>query len=195
MAPPPPAPGLAPPPGNAGYDGPPPTGGYDQPSAGQPDYSQQGYGQSGAGQQGYAPPPAVAPMATTAGSGAAEDTGSAVIAHVLALVAGILGTGIFYAISNDKSAFVRHHASEALNFSITLFAAYIVTGVTVIGLLLWPLLWIAQVVLPIMAAMAANKGEWYKYPAIYRLVKGPLDQPVAAQGYTGEGQGSGGQGF
>ena len=40
-------------------------------------------------------------------------------------------------------------------------------------------------VLPIMAAMAANKGEWYRYPFTLRLVKGPMDQPGAAQGPGG----------
>ena len=57
----------------------------------------------------------------------AEDTSSAVIAQVLALFTGILGTGIFYAVSNDKSPFVRHHAAEALNFSITVTGAYLIT--------------------------------------------------------------------
>lgn len=185
----PPGPDMAPPPpaGQEGYGSPPPPSGFEQPGAEQPAYGQPGSSQPGVEQQWSAP--AVAPMANTAGAGATEDTGSAVIAQVLALLTGVLGTGIFYAVSNDKSPFVRHHATEALNFSITILGAYLVTGITVIGLLLWPVLWIAQIVLPIMAAMAANKGEWYRYPATLRLVKGPLDQPGAAQGQPGGGQG------
>ena len=172
----------------------------DQPAYGAPDAGQPAYGAPGADQQGYAPapPPAVQPMANMAGAGVAEDTSSAVIAQVLALFTGILGTGIFYAVSNDKSPFVRHHAAEALNFSITVTGAYLITGVTVIGLLLWPVLWIVQIVLPIMAAMAANRGEWYKYPATLRLIKGPLDQPGGPQAYGGQnagGPGSGGQSY
>ena len=179
--PPPPAPGAGtpppppgPPPGPAGESGfgaPPPSLGFETPPA---------YGQPAPPQ-----PPVVAPMQNMAGSGVSEDTGSAVIAQVLALIAGILGTGIFYAVTTDKSPFVRHHASEALNFSITLFGAYLVTGITLIGIILWPVLLVAQVVLPIMAAMAANKGEWYRYPFTLRLVKGPMDQPGAAQGPGG----------
>mgnify|MGYP006322240285 CR=1 FL=1 len=173
--PPPPAPGAGtpppppgPPPGPAGESGfgaPPPSPGFETPPA---------YGQPAPPQ-----PPVVAPMQNMDGSGVAEDTGSAVIAQVLALIAGILGTGIFYAVTTDKSPFVRHHASEAPDFSITPF------GITLIGIILWPVLLVAQVVLPIMAAMAANKGEWYRYPFTLRLVKGPMDQPGAAQGPGG----------
>lgn len=49
--------------------------------------------------------------------------------------------------------------------------------------------------------MAANKGEWYRYPTTSRLVKGPLDQQGGPQAYAGggqgydSGQGSGGQGY
>lgn len=124
-------------------------------------------------------------MQNMAGAGAAEDTSSAVIAHVLALFGSVLGAGIFYAVTSDKSPFVRQHASEALNFSITVLGAYMITGITFIGLLLWPFLAIWNIVMPIIAAMAANKGEYYKYPATLRLIKGPMDQPGAAQGFGG----------
>ena len=201
--PPPPPPDMSgdtpPPPDPSGYGSvlPPPPG-ADAPAQAQPDDSQPGYtqpdpsqpayGAPGADQQGYAPapPPAVQPMANMAGAGVAEDTSSAVIAQVLALFTGILGTGIFYAVSNDKSPFVRHHAAEALNFSITLTGAYLVTGITLIGLVLWPFLILWGIIMPIIAAMAANRGEWYKYPATLRLIKGPLDQPGGVQGSGGQ---------
>ena len=118
----------------------------------------------------------------------ADDTGSAVIAHVLALFTGILGTGIYYAVSNDKSPFVRHHVTEALNFSITLAIAWMATSILIfvlIGLLIVPFLLLWGFIMPILAAVAANKGEWYRYPATLRLVKGPLDQQGTPQAYGG----------
>ena len=187
----PPAPGYDAPPA-PGYDAP-PAPGYDAPPAqGYDAPPQPGYG-GPAGAPQYAQPappqpPAVAPMQNMAGSGVADDTGSGVIAHVLALFTGILGTGIFYAVSNDKSPFVRHHVAEALNFSITMAIAWMGTFVLMfllIGFLIAPVLMVWGFVLPIMAAMAANKGEWYRYPATLRLVKGPMDQPGAAQGFGG----------
>ena len=119
-------------------------------------------------------------MANMAGAGVADDTGSAVVAQVLALFTGIIGTGIYYAVSNDKSPFVRHHVTEALNFTITLaiaWAATIVLSIVLIGFLIMPFLMLWGFIMPILAAVAANKGEWYRYPATLRLVKGPLDQP------------------
>lgn len=178
-------------PAQPGYSQP----GYSQPDPAQPDYSQPGYSQPGyaqpdPAQQGYAPPPAVPPMANMAGAGVADDTGSAVVAQVLALFTGIIGTGIYYAVSNDKSPFVRHHVTEALNFSITLAIAWTATfvlSIVLIGFLIMPFLMLWGFIMPILAAVAANKGEWYRYPATLRLVKGPLDQPGGVQGYGGQG--------
>ena len=102
----------------------------------------------------------------------------------------IIGTGIYYAVSNDKSPFVRHHVTEALNFSITLAIAWTATfvlSIVLIGFLIMPFLMLWGFIMPILAAVAANKGEWYRYPATLRLVKGPLDQPGGVQGYGGQG--------
>ncbi len=44
--------------------------------------------------------------------------------------------------------------------------------VVLIGFVLLPLVAIWGIVMPIMAALAANKGEWYRYPLTLRLVPG-----------------------
>ncbi len=69
---------------------------------------------------------------------------------------------------------MRHHAVEALNFSLTVLIAYIVSGVliiVVIGIFLLPVIAIGALMLHIMASMAANRGEWYRYPVNIRFVK------------------------
>jgi uncharacterized Tic20 family protein len=69
--------------------------------------------------------------------------------------------------------FAAEHAKEALNFNITVGIAGIVAGIltlVLIGFLLLPLLLIAWVALTIMAGIAANKGEHYRYPFTLRLV-------------------------
>ena len=186
-----PPPSPPPPPDSSGYGSvPPPPSGEGSTAQAPPEYSQPGYAQPDPAQQGYAPPPAVPPMANMAGAGVADDTGSAVVAQVLALFTGIIGTGIYYAVSNDKSPFVRHHVTEALNFSITLAIAWTATfvlSIVLIGFLIMPFLMLWGFIMPILAAVAANKGEWYRYPATLRLVKGPLDQPGGVQGYGGQG--------
>lgn len=46
-----------------------------------------------------------------------------------------------------------------------------VLSFVLIGLLLFPILWIGDIVFCVIAGIAANKGEDYKYPFTLRLVK------------------------
>ena len=81
---------------------------------------------------------------------------------------------MIYLVKKDQSPFVRHHAAEALNFAITSAIAFTVSVVLIfvlIGLVLLPILFIGHLALLIMATIAANKGEWYRYPVNLRLVK------------------------
>nr|WP_287378704.1 DUF4870 domain-containing protein [Candidatus Microthrix sp.] len=50
----------------------------------------------------------------------AGDRSMGLVANLIAMLGGIIGTGIFYAVTKERSQFVRHHAAEALNFTITL---------------------------------------------------------------------------
>ncbi len=73
----------------------------------------------------------------------------------------------------------RAHSATALNFQLTLIIAYAVGTVTsllLIGLLVLLAAWVASIVLGIVAAMAANRGEAYTvaghYLDTYRKVDG-----------------------
>lgn len=100
----------------------------------------------------------------------------------------VLGPVLVWVLPARKDPFVVAHAQEALNFQLTLFlvallgiAAYVVLGVLSLGIgliLLLPLLLvgaallaIAAIVSSITAAMAANRGEMYRYPLCIRLVR------------------------
>ena len=99
---------------------------------------------------------------------------SALLISYVACGLGFIGPLIIMNGQGKQSAFVRHHAVEALNFSLTVLIAYIVSGVliiVVIGLFLLPIVAIGSLVLYIMAAVAANRGEWYRYPVNIRFVK------------------------
>lgn len=54
-------------------------------------------------------------------------------------------------------------------FIISTILAFITFGLT---FLLPMLVWVAGVIFGILGAMAANKGELYRYPVSLRLVKG-----------------------
>lgn len=73
----------------------------------------------------------------------------------------------------DESPYISEQAREALNFQITLLIAYLIAGVLVfilIGFLLIFLVWLANIIFSILAAVAASKGENYRYPLSLRLI-------------------------
>ena len=112
-------------------------------------------------------------------------TGWAVLAHLSALVALVVGfvfVGplIVYLLKKDDDPFVRRHAAEALNFNLSWTIYGVVGGfvlvlliIFVVGLLLIPLAiaaGIAWFVLVILAAIKANNGEEYRYPLTIRFL-------------------------
>lgn len=52
-------------------------------------------------------------------------------------------------------------------------AAWILAFV-LIGFLIMPVLWVGSLVLEIIAAVAANRGDWYRYPLNLRMVSGAV---------------------
>lgn len=99
---------------------------------------------------------------------------SALLISYVACGLGFIGPLIIMNGQGKQSAYVRHHAVEALNFSLTVLIAYIISGIlmiVIIGFFLLPIIAIGSLVLYIMAAVAANRGEWYRYPVNIRFVK------------------------
>jgi hypothetical protein len=85
----------------------------------------------------------------------------------------VIGPLVIFLIFGNRSQYVRHHSAEALNFNITMLGAAIVSGLlilVVIGLILLPIIALTWFILTIVATIAANRGEWYRYPLTIRLV-------------------------
>ena len=104
-------------------------------------------------------------------------------AHLLGFF-GILGTGIYYLIKKDKAgAFLRDQMTEAFNFHLLVFAAQVVLSVAaavagavmaVLGMvfsLASTALAIGAIVLLVMNALKAGKGQVARYPARLRVLK------------------------
>lgn len=80
---------------------------------------------------------------------------------------------VIFLVFKDRGIYVREQAAEALNFQITVLLAMIVSGILVlilVGFLLLIVVGIAAIVFAIIAGVAANKGENYRYPFNIRLV-------------------------
>ncbi len=119
----------------------------------------------------------------------AEQRNWAMGAHASALVLAffgglaVLGPLVVWLIKKDEDAYVAEHSREALNFQLTwliggfvaLVVGFVVALVTIgFGLvLLVPAaigLFIAWIVFTIKGAVAASRGEHYRYPMTVRLV-------------------------
>ena len=121
------------------------------------------------------------PPSSVPGSLSQEDRNWGMIGHLSAFAAiiapflgGVLGPLIVYLVKKDQSAFGAECAKEALNFNITVAIGYLVCCLlffVFIGFLLMAVLWIAWLVLTIVAAVRASEGTSYRYPATIRFVK------------------------
>jgi len=103
-----------------------------------------------------------------------DDKTLAIFAHVGVLLSGFIVPLIIWLIQKDKNTASSREALEALNFGITLVLAWIVAGVlslVLIGFLLYPVLFVAQILFPILGAVSASNGKPYTYPVSLRLIK------------------------
>ncbi|HEV7655134.1 MAG TPA: DUF4870 domain-containing protein [Mycobacteriales bacterium] len=102
------------------------------------------------------------------------DTRWAVAAHLLGLVGSFVPALVILLIRGRRSGLVRQHGFEALNFQLTVLIGYVVTVlliVIVIGLVLTFALWITNVILVVTAALAAGRGEAFRYRFSLRLFR------------------------
>ena len=119
--------------------------------------------------------PLMAPVAPNS-----EERTFAMAAHLAAFAghlfpfAHIIAPIVVWMMKRDASAFVNDQGKESVNAQITL-TIYMVICIPfcflLIGFLMLFVVWLAGVILVIMAAMAAYEGRAYRYPMILRLVK------------------------
>jgi len=103
----------------------------------------------------------------------AEDRQWASFAH-LGGILGFLPSLIIWLVFKDRGSFTNNEAKEALNFQITLAAAYIVgsiLSVIVVGFLITIAAAIASIVLSVIAFTKSKDGIAYRYPFAIRLIK------------------------
>jgi uncharacterized Tic20 family protein len=102
----------------------------------------------------------------------------AMLAHLLSFVAAYIALGflaplVVLLVFGQRSAFVRAHAVESLNFNLTwlLYAVVaVILAFLLIGIPILVALGIAYVILVIIASVRANNGEFYRYPLTIRFI-------------------------
>lgn len=103
-----------------------------------------------------------------------DERNLAVLCHVGGFLTWFVLPLILWLVKRDQSKFLDDQCKEALNFqfSIGIYTLVAVLSILlVVGILLVPALIIFEIVVIIQAAIAANKGERYRYPLCIRFVK------------------------
>jgi uncharacterized Tic20 family protein len=98
---------------------------------------------------------------------------SALVGLVIPLIGNVLGPLVVTIARSDQSAFVAAHAKEALNFNISVTLAALLCALLMlvfVGFLLGSALFIAWLVMTLIAAIKASEGAAYRYPFSLRLV-------------------------
>ncbi|MBO9567867.1 MULTISPECIES: DUF4870 domain-containing protein [Cellulomonas] len=122
------------------------------------------------GPPAWGPPPPAPPLRPD------EERTWAILAHVLPLLGlGFVPPLVVWLVFRGRGPFLEHHAKESLNFqlaSLVALALAAVVAVVTFGLLSPVLLGVlvAWVVLGVLAAVAASRWEWYRYPLTIRFV-------------------------
>ena len=101
------------------------------------------------------------------------------LSHLLSFVAAYIALGFLAPLTillvfGPRSAYVREHAVESLNFNLTWLLYGIVAAflaILWIGIPILIALGIAYVILVIIASIRANNGQLYRYPLTVRFVR------------------------
>ena len=131
-----------------GYQAPPPGYGYQQP--------------------GYQPPYGAPPLSPS------DERLWATLAHIGPVLTSFVAPLLIWLVFRERSRFVDDQGKEALNFQISLAIAYVVGIITtpiVIGFFILLAAWILAIVFGIQGAIVASKGEPYRYPLTWRVIK------------------------
>ncbi len=125
------------------------------------------------------PPPVAAPQSgpyseLVGRNLTSDETLWSMLSHIGGIVLGFIAPLIVMLTKGNESPYTKYHSVEALNFQITIAIGYVAASIlsaVIIGVFLFPVLLIINLVFCILAGMAANKGEAYTYPFALRLVK------------------------
>lgn len=81
---------------------------------------------------------------------------------------------VLWLVKRDEWPYVNQHGKEALNFNISFTIYAIISAVlciVLIGFVLLAALFIMSIVFVIQATLSASKGEYYRYPLIFRFIR------------------------
>lgn len=120
------------------------------------------------------PPPPPSDFTSDMPERSQDDATFAILGHLGSWIVGFLAPLLVFLLKSKESKFLRHHSIEALNFQISIMIYAVISAVlfiVLIGFVLIAAVGIVALIFPILASVAANKGEYYRYPLTIRLIK------------------------
>lgn len=118
-------------------------------------------------------PPPISPYAPQPLSPSDEKLWATLI-HVGGILFYFLPSLIGYIVLRDRGPFIREHTATALNFQLTMLIASVIGGILtllLIGFFILIAVAIVIIVFSIIAAVAANNGQSYRYPLSITFVR------------------------
>ena len=107
------------------------------------------------------------------GSVSADERNIMVLTHLGGILFSVIPSLIVWLLKGKDSAYIGQQSREALNFQITVLILQAISSALVfllLGILLMGIVWLANIILSFLAAIAASKGESYRYPFTLRLI-------------------------
>jgi uncharacterized Tic20 family protein len=98
----------------------------------------------------------------------------ATLIHIGGIPLGFLSPLVGYLVLKDRGAYISEQTKTALNFQLTLVIGWVIGSILTIvfiGVLILLAVGVVSIIFSIIAAIAANKGEHYKYPFAIAFVK------------------------
>ena len=96
----------------------------------------------------------------------------AMLAHILGIVP-LVGPLVIWILKKDESPFVDDQGKEAIAYQLIYVIALVVIGIfgsaVCLNWLLWPVAFVGNLILVIIAGMKANEGVAYRYPFALRV--------------------------
>ncbi len=119
------------------------------------------------------PAPILPPPSTDPVLGSLDASSLATAMHIAGIFFGFV-PGLVVYLLRPNDPFLRHHATQSLNLHITSFVAFLVALVLIFVLIGFFLIFgilFGTLAVQVVAAMAANRGEYYEMPFILQAIK------------------------
>ncbi|MGD6802976.1 DUF4870 domain-containing protein [Rossellomorea vietnamensis] len=93
--------------------------------------------------------------------------------YIISFFTVFIGPLVIWLIKKDESEYIDHHGKEYMNFLISYFIYGLISSLlmlVLVGFILAPIVGLLAFIFTILGAIKAYEGEYYRIPAIFRIL-------------------------